>query len=45
MGIYLLAGDNIPKGLLIPHKSASAGKGGFGCHQKMSLRPISLLVG
>ncbi len=43
--IYLMVGDNIPKGVLIPHKSTSVGKGGFGCRQKMSPRPISLLVG
>ncbi len=23
MGIYLLVGDNIPKGVLIPHKSSN----------------------
>ncbi len=26
--IYLVVGDNISKGVLIPHKSASVGKGG-----------------
>jgi hypothetical protein len=43
--IYLLAGDNNSKGLLIPHTSTQVGKGGFGCHQKMSLRPIKLVGG
>ncbi len=27
--IYLLVGDNISKGVLIPHKSTSVGKGGL----------------
>jgi len=43
IGIYPLAGNTHPKGWLIPHKTSGWKR--LTAHRRMSLSPISLLVG